>query len=488
MTQRQLSPLNDYGLPGQSTQSSSAFSWTVISLFIFLTAFCILTGFSKVLNIGFPLGALAVGGVLYFRQPILYVGFLWWLWFVTPLIRRFIDYTSGYTEPSPVLLAPYLVTLISFITLWKRLPKTYRQGGLPYALSFIGLFYALLIGLAQGFGLVTVGKALLGWLVPPLLSFHLFANWRDYPRYRQNTQRIFLWAVLLMGSYAIYQYLVAPDWDMFWLTNSGFTSAGRVEPMGFRVWSTLNSPGPFGNVMKSCLLILFSTKGVLLAPSMITGYLAFLLSMIRSAWGGWFVGVLVFASSLKSKYQMQLIITILVFGVVIFFLANMESFSAISSRFDTLSDLENDGSANIRRRYFSIHIVPALTSFVGKGIGDRHYDWGIFTFLFNLGWIGTIFYAGGLFALIFQLFQGNDSQNDKFLAAARAIVFSNILQLPFGSIMIDVLGIMLWGFLGIGLAARQYHQFQRKRVTDGRTGDNSNLGNDYPLQGTFLSR
>jgi hypothetical protein len=251
---------------------------------------------------------------------------------------------------------------------------------------------------------------------------------------------------------------------MFWLAKPGFTSAGRPEPMGFRIWSTLNSPGPFGNIMKSSLLVLFSVRSGVLVPSLISGYLAFLLSLIRSAWGGWFVGVLVLLASMKSKHQMQIFVMIAVFGIAIFALASIDSFSAIGDRLESLTRLESDGSANIRLRTFGLLIDDALASFVGKGIGDRHYDWGIFIFLFNLGWFGTFFYAGGMLMLVLRLFQGNDGRNDKFVAVARAVVLSTIIQLPFGSVIIDSSGLMLWVMLGMGLAGRKYYQAQRLNV------------------------
>lgn len=457
---QQVSSANSY-TEVLKTDSDSALGWLAIGVFSVLTLLGIALGLGQTLSIAFTAGAVGVGLLLYFRCPMMYVSFTCWLWFIVPLIRRISDFRGGYAEPSPFLLAPFLVTAITGLALLKSLPKMLRKGGFPFVIVFVGLFYSLLIGMAQGFGVVSIVTSLLGWLAPPLMAFYLFVHWRDYPAYRSVIQRTFVWAVLIMGCYGIYQYLIAPEWDMFWLTQSGFTSAGKAAPRGFRVWSTLNAPGPFGNVMRACLLVMFSVRSKLLVPSLISGYLAFLLSMVRSAWGGWFVGVLVLMTSLKSKHQMQLIITILVFGIALFSLASIDSFSAIGDRIGSFSNLENDGSANTRLATFGQLVGPALTNLVGYGIGDRHYEWGIFTFLFNLGWIGTIFYVGGLIVLIVRLFEGNDGKHDKFVAAARAVVISTLIQLPFGSLMIDSSGFMLWLMLGVGIAAKKYHRDQR---------------------------
>lgn len=461
---QQLPPANSYlAAPRVAPKSDpdAALGWLAITVLCGLTALGIALGLGQTLAIAFPAGAVGVGLLLYFRCPLMYVSFVWWLWLTVSLVRRMSDFTGGYTEPSPFLLAPFLVTAITAITFAQYILKTLKEGGFPFLLTFVGLLYALLIGMAQEHGLVAIVKSLLGWATPPLMGFYLFVNWRDYPSYRNVIQRTLVWAVLVMGCYGIFQYLTAPEWDMFWLAKSGFTSAGRPEPMGFRIWSTLNSPGPFGNIMKSCLLVLFSVRSGVLVPSLITGYLSFLLSLIRSAWGGWFVGVLVLLASMKSKHQMQIFVMIAVFGVAIFGLASIDSFSAIGDRVESITRLQTDGSANIRIRTFGLLINDALASFVGKGIGDRHYDWGIFIFLFNLGWFGTVFYAGGLLMLVIRLFQGNEGRNDRFVAVTRAVVFSTIIQLPFGSVIIDSSGLMLWVMLGMGLAARKYYQAQR---------------------------
>src|SRR5919202_1555595 len=116
-------------------------AWTAILALVLFSALCIVAGAGKILNLAFPMGAFAVGVLLYFRYPILYIGFSWWILFLTPLIRRLADYRSGFTDPSPILIAPYLVIGITLVTCWQYFPKTARQGGLPFILSFAGVFY-----------------------------------------------------------------------------------------------------------------------------------------------------------------------------------------------------------------------------------------------------------------------------------------------------------------------------------------------------------
>ena len=84
-------------------------AWTAILVFILLSGLLILVGAGTILNLAFPTGALIIAVFLYFRAPILYFGFLWWICFLSPLVRRLADYRSGFTDPSPILLTPFLL-------------------------------------------------------------------------------------------------------------------------------------------------------------------------------------------------------------------------------------------------------------------------------------------------------------------------------------------------------------------------------------------
>ena len=83
-----------------------ALAWVGILGLICITGLGTLAGAGGILRLLFPLGATAVGVLLYMRYPLLYVGFTWWIWFLTPLVRRLIDQRSGWQDPSIVLLAP----------------------------------------------------------------------------------------------------------------------------------------------------------------------------------------------------------------------------------------------------------------------------------------------------------------------------------------------------------------------------------------------
>lgn len=437
-------------------------AWSAILALGLLTVLLILAGAGRILNLVFPVGALAVGVRLYFRYPILYCGFAWWIMFLTPLIRRLADYRSGYTESSPILLAPFLVFGVTLVSVWRHLPKTHLQGGLPFVLSFVGIFYGFLIGLIHRSPII-VCKSLLEWVVPVSFSFYLFINWRNYPSYRQNIYRVFVWATLLMGLYGIYQYVVAPEWDRIWLINSGMMSSqGLPQPLGIRVWSTMNSAEPFAVVIAAGLLLLFTSQGTLIAFSSTAGYLAFLLSMVRAAWVGWLAGLLTLIASLKPKNQMRLIIIVLVIALLVVPLTTIEPFSTtINDRLSTFSNLEEDGSARTRKATYAWLLTQALVSFIGEGIGGSFHDSTILALFLNIGWIGTIFYMSGMLLLSFKLFQSSEGNSDPFTGTARAIVISGFVRLPLTAAIVGPSGVIFWEFLALGLAAQKYYRHQR---------------------------
>ena len=436
-----------------------------------------MVGAGSILRPLLVLDSFAVGVFLYRRYPILYMGFAWWLWFLAPFVARVIDYRSSFDPLRMVLLSQFLVMLVTLPTLLKHLPKVSRQEGLPFVLAFVGVVYGFLVGLINS-SPITAFRALLDWLTPIPFGFYLFINWPHYPEYRQNIQRVFLWGVLVTGAYGVVQYLLAPEWDRFWLISTKISSFGDPAPFKIRVWSTMASPGPFAVMMMAGLLLLFTSKEALRLPAAGAGYLAFLLTMVRTLWGAWFLGILILMGSLKAHLQMRLIVTILMMAVCVVPLVTIEPFATtITPRLQTFSNLDKDGSANVRKGIYERGLNSALTNALGNGIGNTYIakdgklepviiDSGILDLFITLGWFGAVFYLGGLLLLFYNLYQYSEYRFDLFMAAARAISISCFMMLPGGNPMVSFTGIVLWGFLGIAIAGHKYHQHQRTAKLD----------------------
>ena len=461
-------PIKDSPDKTFSLMPEPALAWTAILSLGLITTLGIFLGAGKALNLLFPLGAFAVGLLLYLRYPILYLSFTWWMWFLTAFVRRLADYYSGsYTEPSPMLIAPYLVTVISAIALLKNLPKIDLQSNLPFLLCFSGVIYGFLVGLiAQPSVSVIIG--VLDWLVPIALGFHLHLDWRNYPAYRRNLQRTFIWAVLLMGTYGIFQYIMTPQWDLSWLDKSGLITANGYPgqtpgPFAIRVFATMQSIEPFGSIMAVGLLLLFDIPGTLRLPAAVVGYLAFLLTLMRSAWVGWLAGLLTLIGSMQPKFQIRLVSTILIMSLCLFPLLTLEPFSAtVDSRVQSLTNVGEDKSASGRVEHFQDAIVPAITSFAGKGIQNGSQDNTILALFLYLGWMGTLPYLAGLTLLVLRLFHDPERSFDPFIGSARAITISLLVRLPVNGVIMESSGVALWCFLALGLAAKKYSRHQRE--------------------------
>ena len=440
-------------------------AWMAIFGLVVFTALFILAGVGSLLNFLFPLGAFIVGIFLYFRAPVIYVGFTWWLWFLTPLIRRLSDWRGSYTEPSPLLLAPFLVTLVTLVTVQKHLPNMKNKGGLAFVMALAAILYGIVLGVIfRPIPKVVING--LDWLAPVVFGFHLFINWRDYPIYRRNIQKVFFWGVLIMGIYGIFQFIVSPPWDALWVIQADFISglAGRPEniaPFTINVWSTMASNRPFSTVMVAGLMLLLINpdRSKLKIPATVVGFLSFLLARKRITWLSWLLALLIHTGSLRQKQQIRTIVSLLFLAICVAIATSLPPFSDfIFSRFETFGDLDSDGSANARLEWFNLMIGDASTSFFGRGIGGDSHDSGILSTLFDIGWLGVIFYFGGILSILLLISQEKGLFLDPFVSVARAVAISVLVQLPLGRSHVEAQGMILWGFLSMAMAARKYYR------------------------------
>lgn len=441
-------------------------AWFVISLFIFVTTILLFVGAigSKILAIVFPLGSFVIGLFLYFRYPFFYIGFVWWLMFLTPFVRRLADFQVGvFTDSSPILLAPFLSILAAGHTVYFNLPKSREQGSLPFILALASVMYGYCVGLLNPESTpIKATLACLGWVTPIIFGYHLYINWQRYIKYSQVIQNIFLWGTLIVGGYGVYQYVVAPEWDRLWLIGSGMdSSSGSPIPYGMRVWSTLNSPGPFADMIATSLLVLFSCRSPLIIPSAVVGVLSFLFSAVRTGWLGWLGGIIFFASSLKSKSQLRLIMVLLILSALIIPLTQIEPFAGnIAKRINTLGDLQNDNSAQVRQGIYKSFFENEIYNFIGDGLGvNQTVDAGILAFILDLGWIGTLPYLGSLILGGVLLFRNLSKYSNLFINVCCAVLVKSMAFFLAARTTAGIHGLIIWTFLSMGLAGQKYLKY-----------------------------
>jgi hypothetical protein len=459
--------------PAPKSSSLVPGAWAAILGFVVLTVGGLAAHVNGLLELLYPLAACAVGVLLYGRYPALYLGFTWWLWFLTPEVRRLVDYQEGWNADSPVMLAPYLVTALTLFTVLRHLPKLRLQLFFPFGLVLFALLCGYTVGVFNGVGLLAVTFDLLNWLVPVAFAFYLMVHWRSYPRHHQVIQRTFVWGVLFMGLYGLLQFLFLPAWDQYWMLNAPMASIGYPEPFQVRMFSTLNAPNPFAVVMMAGLLLLFSERGVLRWLAAGPGYAAFLLSLVRSAWGGWIVGVFFLLVRMRGLRRLRLLAAGVVFLVALLpFIALGPVTQIVNERVLTFGGLATDYSLNARISAYEQELPDAALDLFGEGLGSTGiasdlasagveqggFDSGIINTFITLGLAGTIFYATGM-AMLFASAFPSRKPSGVFLVAAYSVAISMLTQLAFFDAQVGVAGMLLWGFLGLTLAGQKHARY-----------------------------
>jgi hypothetical protein len=418
-------------------------------------------GRAQLLRMALPAMAMLVAVVLHARRPILYVQYTLWVWFLTPLLRRIVDWRFEYTDPNFVLLTPFLVSGVAGLTLLRPDIRPKVRIPVAFVLCGSGILYGFIVGMVVHPSGETV-YGLVNWLCPMLFGLHLYLNWHRYGEYRAAITRTFLWGVLILGIYGIYQFFLPPAWDTYWLENVQYQavnpSFGQAEALAIRVWSTLNAPGPFANIMMVGLLLLFIVRAPLKLPAAVAGYFSFLLSGVRTAWLSWVIGFLLILKNVQPRVVARVFLSVLLLLVCLLpLLADPRVASVVGDRVKTFTDLGHDESFSGRLDMYRILAIEAIENPFGHGLGNMTMtrqgipiDSGFLTAFFSLGWLGTLLFAIGALSL-FLGGPRNLEKGDEFVGASRAIMIAMVAQLVSGNIFTGINGAVFWMFVGLNL-------------------------------------
>lgn len=447
----------------------------LMALAVSVGVLLVLVGRPELLMYYYPLSAFGVGIWLYAVAPKMYIGFTLWIWFLTPFMRRLVDYEAGMFNPTnPVMLAPLLVTVVSGVSLFRYGSRFQSRSFFPFVLLLCGIGHGYVVG-AVTVGIQSATFAALSWILPLFFGLHIAFLWRQYPALTSILRTTVTWGLLVMGSYGLYQFFAGPPWDMMWLDESNmWLTMGRPEPMQFRVFSTLNSTGPYAFVVCAILLLLIQGRGGWTKLALIPGYITFLLTLVRSAWMGWIVGVtfLVFwrlQGRLRKRLLGVLIATILL-GVPFFALSPASQ--NVAQRAQTFTNLEKDASFRARAGIYTRGAKQVLMTPLGYGLGSFgvaaklskgevvSFDSGVFDVLFSLGWLGSLCYGVGIALLLRQTVFAPDL-TDTFEPFLHAVLIAFLFMLLSINQFAGVMGMMFWTALGLALAARLHARRNR---------------------------
>jgi hypothetical protein len=424
----------------------------------------------QVIRIAIPALALLVALRLYVKKPAAYLSFTMWVWFLTPLVRRLVDWQWGWTDPNLILLSPLLVSSVGILSILA--PSRIRKLEVPPAIFFCvaGVLYGFVIGILMHPSAEVV-FGLLNWLSPLLLGLHVALDWRNYEQNKATVMNSFVWGAGVLGIYGLYQFFVAPPWDAFWLQNvtSGLTdpSFGRPEPMMIRTWSTLNAPGPFAGVMSAALLVLIVSRSRWKVPISIVGFSSFLLSAVRAAWLGYVIGLILLLRRLSPKSLIRVLASMLAVAscmVPIILYSFGSAKMDIVDRLKSLAELKQDASFREREDMYRAITAKILHEPFGTGLQNQQVvqnlpvDSGILATLLSLGWLGALLYLLGVALTIWGT--GRVKSQDSFVLACRAVCLSGLAQYVGANIFVGLGSAVFWICASSTVASTRWEQQQ----------------------------
>lgn len=458
----------------QEPKGRIAAHWLILGFGLFI-ALLILAGRAHMAKLAYPAGAVALGAWMYLRGPGDYIQFAWWLWHVSPGIRRIVDYRLGaYDAQNPMSLTPFLVSAIGILGVLHRLPEMKRRQFVPWAIAAVCIIYGYFVGFLR-VGPLAATHALITWLVPLGFGLYCGLSWRKFPEAEEGIRKAFVWGSLVLAMYGIFQFLFPPEWDKFWMVSSGMYSVGRAFPYEVRVFSLVNAPLPFATILVAGLFLALASRGFIRVLSLSLGAIALLLSLVRSVWIAGLFGLVVYLWALPRRLVRPMVIatvlTVTAVGTVPFVIPEEiagPSIRIVQDRLLTFTDLKHDVSYKDRASFLDNITTAVLDAPLGHGIGStgvsstldaggadtiRDFDNGVFAVLYSLGWFGGTGFLIAVGAIVFMSLPRRERIWDSTAKAGRAVAAASLL-LAFGANIFEgVSAAVFWTFAGLVAAS-----------------------------------
>lgn len=405
----------------------------------------------------FPAAACFVGFWIYKRNESYYLSFALWIYMLTPLLRRLVDWRLSYQEQSMILLAPLVITLLPAIHLRRRLATVSPVIRTFVLFTFAGIAFGAGVGMIKHPGLNVV-LATATWSAPIVLCVFA-ASIRDRETLDRVLTRTFLVGVLIISVYGVYQFVAAPPWDVYWLrqisADSVAPSFGQPKAMAIRVWSTMNGPGALAVWLSAALIWIGTRDGIFPILVSTTGYIALSLTLVRSAWLQTILAFLILLCGYRTRSSARrALTTILVLAIVAGVFLRSTPSAGIYDRLRTFSSLGTDESFNERQEMYRYMTGLILSTPLGTGltsIVEVHgypIDSSLVQLFYMLGWVGGLCYLSGLVYFLVHVTLRLRSLS-KAQAVAAAVALTVATQLFTGDLLYRQGGIVFCMFAGI---------------------------------------
>ena len=329
-----------------------------------------LVGLAPVVYLAFPLVSVVLAGrLLWYRRDYDFLAYVGWMWLLTPFLRRVIDWKTAYHASSLILIAPAVAGLLAIPVAWGQRRRVDRTIGAVFAFAFVVFLYGACLGLLRN-GPSGTAIDVLAVIGPFGAGLFALLAIKDGERLQRTVVELAVWGTIIIGAYGILQFFVAPAWDTKWITDSGILSSGQPEAGQIRVFSTLNTSNPFGEVVAATLLIALAERRVLLRLAAAGLGLASLgLSLVRAAWIALLVAVATLVHAGRIRVQaLAGFLVIVVIGLVFFGGSAADTvYTRLSS---SVSSGSSDTSVQSRIRFQTQIAGDTIANPVGLGMGS----------------------------------------------------------------------------------------------------------------------
>jgi len=141
----------------------------------------------------------------------------------------------------------------------------------------------------------------------------------------------------------------------------------------------------------------------------------------------------------------------------------------LGARFETFTNLSDDGSFIARVDMYQNAWLRTLTNPVGIGVGSigtaqkmkvgktRNFDSGLLVIPYEFGWPGALLILFGLGMLVLSAWRTQRRSGDVIASISTAIVLSTLALLVFKNSLTGASGAVFWCFIGLAVASLRYH-------------------------------
>jgi len=374
-----------------------------------------------------------------------------------PLLRRVVDYSTGYDPNAVMLVGPLLALLVPLPELWRLVTHRGRSLGVfaPFALILVCITYGWALSAFQG-AVMPGSIQLIKWTAPILYAMFIILRPDAADSIIRCAARAFMCATPVISVYGIYQYLHPPQWDSFWMIYTQMDSIGLPEPQQIRVFGTMNAPAGFAVTLSTGLLFFgFCGRTPFRYAAATPVCVALLLSMYRTAWIALAFGI-VYCAFFSATRSRALLIALCLAGCSTGVVLLTPFGEPIEQRLATFQGAPtDDGSAQARLKQFAEILSDTDEYLLGVGLGGapkysvRGNDGQLISSVNYMGLgVGLLYIVGLVWACVQALATVRSSEGPLRVVAG-AVVLGGLVALPLQSAVSAEMGFTLWTFVGV---------------------------------------